>query len=111
MHTKSTPDLRVGDIVAVHGARLRLTEEAIDAEKAKINAEYAYELALWHARTPEERESIALRKDWDLTLRAFRTEYLGPVNPSIEPAIPPMHRHTWIVQGNMFAIWNVLGRE
>lgn len=102
--TKSTPNLKVGDVVIVHGCRFRLTEMTLDAAGAKKYAESSMEY-IWAQKDGPEATARYLEKM--LSCRRFRTEFLGYVNPKWTDGIPRRWLKDWTIQGNHYAMWSV----
>lgn len=89
----NTPALNIGDVVHCHGGRFRLVECTCDAERAEHLATHRM-----HS-TPADIER-------DLTLRAFRGEFVGNVNDLFPCGIRGFAKaEGWTVQGNKYAMW------
>lgn len=104
---KRSNELQVGDVVRCHGGRFRLTEAVISAENAEAvaKASVSYE----HAQK-DGPGAVARYLDLNLSLRCFRTAFLGPTNPERTPDMPSHWLKGWTVQGNNRATWTVEAR-
>jgi hypothetical protein len=88
-------ELRIGDVVHCHGGRFELVECLVDAARAEHIATHSM-----HA-TPQDIER-------DMTLRAFRGEFLGNVDDRWPCHIREFVKaEGWTVQGNKNARWHV----
>lgn len=107
--TKTTLELKIGDVVRAHGVRLRLTRINVDAKKAKSLADSHKSLMLHYARTEQDQARIEVEYARSLTLRNFSVEFVGYLhqdggNNDLSPAW--WNRH-YTVQGNHLATWPV----
>lgn len=98
--TLSTPQLQVGMVVRVHGARFRLTHCTHTAADAAFNLTFSGKLSATAIAGVE-------------TLRAFSTELLGDVYEGHPHSIPASYLNrdgdgnAWSIQGNHNAFWTV----
>lgn len=107
--TKTAPELKIGDVVWAHGARLRLTRLNIGAEKAQSLAENKRSLALYHARCEGDRLRAGMEYTSDLSLRNFSVEFVGYL-PGVVCDLPgAWWTDNYHVQGNHLATWAVEG--
>jgi hypothetical protein len=105
--TKTAPELKVGDVVIAHGARLRLTVLNINAEKAKVLADNYRGLALHHARSELDRARAEEEYQRSLTLRNFSVEFLGYLPGVHDDLSATWWNKNYNVQGNHLATWPV----
>lgn len=101
--TKTAPELKIGDVVWAHGARLRLTQLNIDAEKAKSLAESYRSLMLHHVRTDRDRTRVEEEYQRSLTLRNFSVEFIGYLPGAMGELSPSWWTNNYHVQGNHLA--------
>lgn len=102
----TTPELTVGMIVDCHNSKFRLIECTHNETAALYRAESAQNGARFYH--PKDAAIIQEAYDREVSCRAFRTEYLGPVDAAYSEAIPASWRDSWTVQGNARAKWRVI---
>ena len=111
LDTRITTDLQVGDIVHIHGSRMRLAVATIDAAAAAARwpqtVECGYLERDAESGDPTAVAALSRRREQALNLRAFSAEYVGPVRDAQHESIPDTLRDGWTVQGNHLAAWAV----
>lgn len=105
--TKTTPELKIGDVVWAHRARLKLARLNIGAEKARKLADSKRGLALHHARSERDRLQAESAYQDDLTLRNFSVEFVGYLPGALGDLSSKWWDKNYNVQGNHFAMWAV----
>lgn len=100
---KRSDELKLGDIVHVHGARMRLAEVIVGEHNAESLAKSS--IVYTHA-VKDGPKAIERYLDRELTLRSFRSEFVGNVS-DYPHSIPASWLKNWTIQGNKYAMWSV----